>query len=98
MVLRNLQAQQFAKAEFVKFDSCEKIRRALRHNVRKTLIEDLKISDEVYYKRNNSHEWHGPAKVVLIDGKVVEVRHRGVNLRVHTVSLTKVPKGSDLEN
>ena len=30
MVLRNLQAQRFAKAEFVKFDSCEKNRRALR--------------------------------------------------------------------
>ena len=98
IVLRNLEAQRLAKAEFVKFDSCEKIRRALRHNVRKTLIEDLKIGDEVYYKRNNSQEWRGPAKVVFIDGKVVEVRHGGVNLRVHTVSLTKMPKDSELEN
>ena len=98
IVRRNLEAQRLAKAEFVKFDSCEKIRRALKHNVRKTLIEDLEIGDEVYYKRNNSEEWHGPAKVVLIDRKVVEVRHGGVNVRVHTVSLTKAPKENSSEN
>ena len=34
--------------------------RALRHNIRSTDLSDIDNGNEVYYKRNKSHEWHGP--------------------------------------
>lgn len=71
IVRKNLQAQNTAKQEFVKFDSCERIKRALSNNVRRTLVEDLEVNDEIYFKRNQSDVWLGPAKVTLIEGKKV---------------------------
>ena len=85
IVRRNLEAKRIAKEAFVKFDSCERIKRALTHNVRRTLIEDLKIGDEAFYKRDDLEERHGPAKVTTIEGKVVEIKHGQSSLRVHTV-------------
>merc|ERR1711913_237685 len=54
-------------------------------------IEDLQVGDEVYYKRKNSDGWHGPAKVILIEGQVITVKHGNVTVKVSTVSLVKVP-------
>merc|ERR1711913_251668 len=65
--------------------------RALSSNVRRTLIEDLHGGDEVYYKRKNSDGWHGPAKVILIEGQVITAKHGNVTVKVSTVSLVKVP-------
>ena len=38
----------------IKYDSCEKIYRVLNSNFRRKIVEDLKVGDEVYYKRKNS--------------------------------------------
>ena len=86
-----IEAKRVAMEEFIKFDSCDRIKRALSSKVRRTIIDDLQIGDEVYYKRNNSDEWHGPAKVILIEGQVITVKHGGVTVKVNTVSLVKVP-------
>ena len=51
--------------------------------MRETTIDKIVIRDDVYYKRNASDEWHGPAKVILIDNKIATVRHGGATLRVH---------------
>ena len=91
MIGKITEAKRVAMEEFIKFDSCEKLKRALSRNVRTTILEDLKIGDEVYYKRNNSEEWHGPAKVILIEGKVITVKHGAVTVKVNTVSLVKIP-------
>ena len=91
MIEKLHEAKRVAMEEFVKFDSCDRLKRALAKNVRRTLVEDLQVGDEVYYKRNNSEEWHGPAKVVLIESKVITVKHGGVLVKVNTVSLVKVP-------
>ena len=58
---------------------------ALSHNVKRKLIEDLKIGDEAFYERDDLEERHGPAKVTTIEGKVVEIKHGQSSLRVHTV-------------
>ena len=79
----------FARQEFVKFDSNERIRRALRSNVRNTNIGDLVYGDEVFYKRNVDDIWHGPGVVIGSDGKQVTVDHGGYNVRVHIVWLLK---------
>ena len=52
IVRRNLNAMHFARQEFVKFDSNERIRRPFRSNVRNTNIGDLVYGDKVLYKRN----------------------------------------------
>ena len=91
IVRRNLNALHLARQEFVKFESDEKIKRALRHNVRKSNIDDLSNGDEVYYKRNDANEWRGPGKVIDIDGKIVIVKHGGHYVKVHIVSLVKKP-------
>jgi len=49
------------------------------------------VGDEVYYQRKNSKEWHGPVKVMLIEGQVITVKHGNVTVKVSTVSLVKVP-------
>merc|ERR1711874_724180 len=36
-------------------------------------------------------EWHGPAKVMGIEGQVITVKHGNVTVKVSTVSLVKVP-------
>ena len=91
MIGKIIEAKRVAMEEFVKFDSCEKVKKALSSNIRTTILDDLKIGDEVYYKRQNSEEWHGPAKVILIEGKVITVKHGSVSVKVNTVSLVKIP-------
>ena len=91
MIAKLIEAKRVAMEEFVKFDSCDRIKRALSSNIRRTIIDDLQIGDEVYYKRNNSDTWHGPAKVILIERQVITVKHGGVTVKANTVSLVKVP-------
>ena len=91
MIGKITEAKRVAMEEFVKFDSCEKLKKALSSKIRTTILDDLKIGDEVYYKRLNSEEWHGPAKVILIEGKVITVKHGSVSVKVNTVSLVKIP-------
>ena len=81
-----------ARSEFIKFESDERISRALRHNIRETDLKDLNTGDEVFYKRNSSDQWHGPAKVIGTDGKQIMVRHGGYPLRVHITRLARQPR------
>merc|ERR1719423_303100 len=81
-----------ARQEFVKFESNDRLKRALRHNVRPTDSSIIENGDEVYYKRNDSPEWRGPGNVIGKDGKVVIVRHGGTYVRVHVCRLSKPPR------
>ena len=90
IVRRNLNAVHIARQEFVKFESSDRIKRALNHNIRETHTDNLNIGDNVYFKRNDSKEWRGPGKIVDIEGKTVLVKHGGAYLKVHFVSLTKI--------
>ena len=91
IVRDNLNAMHSAREEFVKFESNEKLRRALRHNVRPSDVSNINNGDSVFYKRADSSEWHGPGAIIGRDGKVFLVRHGGVYVRVHTCRLVKVP-------
>ena len=92
MVRKNLNALHKARQEFMMFDTDEKILRCLRHKVTPTEIDGLKNGDEVFYKRIDGKEWHGPGKVIDIDGKLVIVKHGGAYVKVHIVSLVKKPQ------
>merc|ERR1739842_131642 len=98
IVRRNINALHVARQQFVKFESDERIKRALRHNVRNTCIDNLENGNEVYYKRNDANEWRGPGIVIGRDGKTVIVKHGGRVVKVHVVSLVKMPKENNNEN
>ena len=54
----------------------------------------------VYYKRDSSHEWRGPVKVLGQDGTVLFLHHRAKYIKAHIccVQLTHTDPKSHLEN
>ncbi|KAK3874883.1 hypothetical protein Pcinc_020202 [Petrolisthes cinctipes] len=92
IVRDNLNALHLARQEFIEVESGERLARALRHNIRSSDLNDIQNGDEVFYKRNDSHEWHGPGVVIGRDGKQILVRHGGVYVRVHVCRLARAPE------
>jgi ribonuclease HI len=82
VLLRHLQALNSAKRAFVEAESSERVRRALRHKVRVS-ERSYQPGDMVYYKREGSSQWSGPAKVIVQDGKVVFIRHGSYIVRIY---------------
>lgn len=79
-----------ARTAFTKAECSERIRRALRKQVRPG-TEPYNTGEKVYYKRQGCKEWKGPGTVIGQDGAVVFVRHGGSWVRVHRSRLTRVP-------
>ena len=89
VVRTNLVAMHAAREEFVKMESNAKLQKAFSSNMRQTDAADIDIGDEVFYKRNESNEWKGPAKVIGRDGKQLIVKQGTIMCRVHVCRLTK---------
>ena len=86
VVKNNINGLHAARQAFIKAESSEKIRRALRKQIRPT--PDLcSPGDKVFYKRPDNQEWRGPGVVIGQDGSVVFVRHGGMLVRVHKCRL-----------
>ena len=80
-ITKTLQALHSARRAFIQQESSERLRRALS---RKTRINPhFFIGDNVYYKRNDSKSWHGPAKVLGKDAQQYLLKHGGIYVRVH---------------
>ena len=96
---KNCAARNKAREVFIKYEANERIRKALRHNVRHTDIEILQLGDEVLYKRKDSNKWQGPGKVTHIDlrAKTVTVNHGGYLIKAHAVSIMKIPTAHDIQ-
>ena len=92
-VKNNLNAMHSARQEFMKVESSERIRRALRHNVREGSAFTVQSGDHVFYKRNGENQWRGPGIVVGRDGKQVLVKHGGIIVRVHVCRLVSAGVG-----
>jgi len=82
ILLKHLTALAAARRAFTEAESSERVRRALRHKIR-IAERHYAPNDHVYYKRDDSSEWFGPAKVVVQDGKIVFLRHGAYVIRVH---------------
>jgi transposase InsO family protein len=78
-----------ARKAFMEAECSERIRRALRKQVRPYTGDKYQLGDKVYYKRPDNREWKGPGRVIGQDGKIVFVRHGGVLVRVHVCRLRK---------
>lgn len=85
-----LNAMHKAREVFVKNESCNKIRTALNKKVRDHKLEEAVTGDEVFYKRENEHEWRGPAKVVGVSGKTVVVKHGDSLREIARVHITRI--------
>ncbi|CAL4065641.1 unnamed protein product, partial [Meganyctiphanes norvegica] len=69
----------------------EKIKRALKANVRLSIDDNLEIGDRVYYKRNNEDRWKGPGEISGMIGKQIRIEHEGSSVQVHSTRLQKAP-------
>ena len=86
---QHINALHQSRQAFIKSESSERIRRALRHQIR---VKDqiYETGDSVYYKRAGEEKWRGPGKVIGQDGKVIFVRHGSVYVRVSPCRLIKL--------
>ena len=87
IVAENLNAMHSARKEFIKNESCENLRRAIRHNIRTS--QDIKYysSDLVYYKQKDNNYWKEPGTVIGQDGQQILVNHSSSCVKVHLCQL-----------
>ena len=96
IVSNNLDAILKAREGFISSKNSEKIRQTLSHNIISS--EDVKYisGDSVYYKRIDSKEWHGPAKVLGQDGQQVLVKNGSNYIRVHPCCLQLIHENPEI--
>ena len=99
----NLNALHCAREEFMKQEASEKLKRALSRKTRTYSDNVFCIGDTVYYFRDSSSYWHGPAKIIGRDGKQCLLKHGGLYIRVHPCKLqfaseNQVPDDSVVES
>ena len=97
IVLRNLQSMEAARRAFVEAESSERIKRALKHNIRVSNNYKFVSGDIVYYKRNDAKKWKGPAKVLGTDSQQVLLKHGGIYVRVHSCRVVLQRQESKLD-
>ncbi|CAL9707805.1 unnamed protein product [Knipowitschia caucasica] len=88
-VAKHISALLNARKAFTEAECSERIRRALKKQLRCN-DEKYELGDKVFYKRVDCAEWKGPGVVIGQDGAVVFVRHGGICVRVHQLRLRKV--------
>ena len=90
IIEKNLNAMASARKAFVRAEISSKIRKALKHPVRKSSDTFYKQGDAVFYKLDVKKEWQGVATVIGIEGKnVVVIKHGSSIRRVHPCRLQK---------
>ena len=82
MIAKHISLIYSTRGKYVKAENSDRVRRALRHNVRYSQC-DIKSGDWVYFRRQNMPNWRGPGRVIGVDGKVIFVRHGSLCYRVH---------------
>ena len=85
----HIAALHAARQEFISCESSEKIKRALRRQVR-TSGHKYQIGQEVWYKRDDQKKWCGPAKVLGQDGPVLFLRHGTRPIKAHVCRVMPV--------
>lgn len=81
-------AMHTAREEFTKSEASEKIKRALRHNIRVS-NQAFNAGEKVFYRKEGLEHWQGPATVIGQDGKVVIIKHASHMLRTSPSRLLK---------
>lgn len=95
ILAQHMTALHSARAAFIQSEHSERIRRALRSRVRAS-GEVFQRGEIVFYKREDKHQWLGPAKVIFQDGKVIFLRHGGSMVRVSPTRIVRCTSESEL--
>ena len=82
VLAKHLNALHVGREAFIKAETSQKIRRALKHQIR-PIEKRYHCGEYVYYKRDGCNEWKGPGKVIGQDGKVVIIKHGNKCVRIH---------------
>ena len=89
IIRKNMNALYSARKNFIAAENSEKIRRALRHQIRTYADEIYENGDKIYFKRKSFKGWKGPGIVIGKDGQTVVVKYGGQIFRVHPSQLMK---------
>ena len=90
----NLSALHKARLAFIESEHSERIRRALSHNIRSSGDVKYLTGDKVYFKRDDSPAWHGPAKVLGQDDQQVLLKYGSYYVRVHPCRIQLIESSS----
>ena len=83
IVLEHLTALHCARKAFVQSEASERLNRAIKKQTRSSTSLVFQNGDSVYYKRDGSHEWKGPGKVIGTDSQTVLIKHGSIYVKVH---------------
>ena len=87
VVAEHLNALHAARKAYIASESCEKLRRAMKHTARPATSLVYQTGDVVFYKRNELSNWKGPGIVIGRDNHQVFVKHGGTYARVNPCHL-----------
>ena len=90
IIATQLRTMRTARQAFIKAESEEKIKRALRHNIRPSAKNKFIQGDLVYYKRNDSRKWRGPGKVIGTESSTILIKHGAQYVRAHVCRVLPV--------
>ena len=89
VVAEHLNALHTARKAYIASESCEKLRRAMKHRARPATSLVYQTGDVGFYKRNESSKWKGPGIVIGRDNHHVFVKHGGTYVRVNPCHLRR---------
>ena len=98
VISEQLKLMHESRKAFTHAESSERLRRALRSNVRTYTENEINVGESVYFKRKDSDRWRGPAKVVGTDGKNLILKHGGFIVTVHLCRVVTVSDAEDMAN
>ena len=78
-------------------ESDDKIKRALKGRIHEHKIEEIKLGDKVYYRREKEKMWREPAVIIGRDEKNVIVKYEGMLREVAKVHVTRIKGEEDQE-
>ena len=84
LVGQHLNAMHKARQEFVKLESSEKLRRALRSKTRTHSNIKYFPGDNVFFKRDDERRWKGPGRVLGTDGSKILIKTPCSVITVHS--------------
>ena len=90
LVRENLNASHKALENFVKSESSDRIRRALKNNVHTYSEVDFQPEERVYYKHRKDKGWRGPAKVLGKETNFALICYGSAYFRCHPCQLMKL--------
>ena len=90
IVARHSNACHAAMRAFVASQASEKVRRALKAQVRSSR-KFFNNGEKVYFKRPGKKEWSGPASVIGMEGKTVILKYGSCIVRCHETHVLEVP-------